>query len=181
VPSGNIATQVPASGASLKEGGLITVRLSQGAMPVAVPTSVIGVDCATATATLAHVGLVATCPLTVAVNSTTVPAGKVVKVFYGSQINPATVPKGSTVQLALSLGVSSPTTTTTTTPVNQHAPRAVPNFVGMSQSQVAAAMHLSEFFYRTNHPTGAWTVVVSQTPAPGTMLQWHGLVRLSVK
>jgi beta-lactam-binding protein with PASTA domain len=81
-----------------------------------------------------------------------------------------------------------PVTTTTkpvtTTTVNPHGPRAVPHLVGLSRAATFAAMKSAEFYFATHGPgsaNGTWTKVVAQSPAPGTMLRWHGTVTLQVK
>ncbi len=187
VASGLIASQSPESGTTLQEGGSLNVTISQGAAPVAIPTSIIGMDCAGATQALVKVGIKATCPSSSAIKSTTVAAGRVIKVTYQSQTNPPSVAKGATVTLVLSLGNGhSPatSTTSTTTPTNPHAPRPVPSLVGKNRTQVYALMHSAELYFVTTGPgsnNGTWHSVVSQTPAAGTMIAWHGTVHIQVK
>jgi beta-lactam-binding protein with PASTA domain len=96
------------------------------------------------------------------------------------------VPKGATVTLVLSRGNGSATSTTTSTtqPSNGHASRPVPNVVGKSRTQVFALMHTAELYFVTTGPgsnNGTWHTVVSQTPAPGTSIKWHGTVHMTVK
>jgi beta-lactam-binding protein with PASTA domain len=185
VADGLIASQSPTSGTTLQEGSSLKVTISRGAAPVAIPSSVIGVDCATATATLRGVGVQATCPSTKAVTSKTVPAGKVVRVEYQSQVNPASVAKGATVTLILSRGNgTTPTTTSTTVAANPHGPRAVPDLVGKTRTQVYALMHTAELYFVTTGPgsnNSTWHTVVSQSPAAGSSIKWHGTVNLRVK
>jgi len=62
-----------------------------------------------------------------------------------------------------------------------HAPRTVPNVVGLSKAQVYAAMHHSELYFRTTGPgsaNGTWTSVVTVSPRPGTRVAWHATVTL---
>ncbi len=186
VNDGMIASQTPDAGTSLQEGEPLRVTISQGAPPVAIPTSIIGMDCASATQTLARVGLKAACPSSAAVKSTKVPAGHVIKVMYDSQTNPASVSKGATVTLVLSLGNGSATTSTTSTtqPTNGHSARPVPNVVGKNRTEVFALMHTAQLYFVTTGPgsnNGTWQTVVSQSPAPGTSIKWHGTVRMTVK
>lgn len=186
VNDGMIASQTPVAGTSLQEGESLRVTISQGAPPVAIPTSIIGMDCASATQTLAGVGLKADCPSSAAVKSTKVPAGHVIKIMFDSQTNPASVFKGATVTLVVSLGNGSVTSTTTSTtqPTNGHSARPVPNIVGKTRTEVFALMHSAELFFVTTGPgsnNGTWQTVVSQTPAPGTSIQWHGTVHMTVK
>ena len=185
VENGLIASQTPDSGTSLQEGESWSVTISQGAPPVVIPTNIIGMVCATATQALSGVGLKAACPSSAAVKSTKVPAGHVIKVMYDSQTNPPSVSKGATVTLVLSLGNGAATSTTTTTsPTNGHSDRAVPNVVGKTRTEVFALMHSAELFFVTTGPgsnNGTWHTVVSQTPAPGTSIKWHGTVHMTVK
>ncbi|CAB4867038.1 unannotated protein [freshwater metagenome] len=185
VANGMIASQEPAAGTSLQEGEVLGVTISQGAPPVAIPTDIIGMDCASATEALAAVGLKATCPSSSAIKSTKVPAGHVIKVTYQSQTNPPSVSKGATVTLVLSLGNGSGTSTTTTTvPTNGNGPRAVPSLVGKTRAETFALMHAAGLYFVTTGPgsnDGTWHTVVSQTPAPGTSIKWHGTVHMTVK
>jgi serine/threonine-protein kinase len=186
VDDGLIASQTPDAGTSLQEGESLRVTISQGAPPVAIPTNIIGMDCASATQELVRVGLKGACPSSAAVKSTKVPAGHVIKVTYDSQTNPASAAKGATVTLVLSLGNGSATSTTTSTtqPSNGHAARSVPNVVGKSRTEVFALMHAAELYFVTTGPgsqNGTWHTVVSQTPAPGTSIKWHGTVHMTVK
>lgn len=181
VGTGMIVAQHPAAGTSLREGSSVGLTLSDGAQPVAIPTSVIGASCANATATLARLGVTASCPSTHAEVSTTVPKGAVIRVLFFGTPNPATVPHGATVTLVTSLGPKGSATTTT---VASHAPRAVVNFVGMSRAQALAELHILECYAATTGPgsaTGTWTQVVAQRPAPGTMIAWHGTIHLTVR
>ena len=63
-----------------------------------------------------------------------------------------------------------------------HAPRTVPNVVGLSKAQVYAAMHHFELYFRTTGPgsaNGTWTSVVTVSPRPGTRVAWHTMVTLT--
>jgi serine/threonine-protein kinase len=185
VASGLIASQTPVAGTSLQEGGLLSVAISQGAPPVAIPTNIIGMDCASATQALIAVGLNGACPSSAAIKSTKVPAGHVIKVTYQSQTNPASASKGATVTLVLSLGNgATPSTTSTTLPANGHNPRAIPNLIGKTRTEAFALMHAAELYFVTTGPgsnNGTWHTVVSQSPAPGTSIKWHGTIHMTVK
>jgi beta-lactam-binding protein with PASTA domain len=185
VDDGKIASQTPDAGTSLQEGESLSVTISQGAPPVAIPTNIIGMDCAAATQALEKVGLKAACPSSAAVKSTKVRAGHVIKVTYDSETNPASVAKGATVTLVLSLGNgTAPSTTSTTQPTNGRGPRPVPNVVGKNRTEVFALMHTAQLYFVTTGPgsdNGTWHTVVSQSPAPGTSIKWHGTVRMTVK
>ena len=162
---------------------------------VTVP-SVLGQGCAAATAVLAHVLVDAHCPPSAAVAST-VPVGQVVEVLYHGHIDPAAVPQGSTVVLALSSGpTSSATATSTTTSTTPSAsttttvaaagtgPRPVPDVVGMGQAQTIAAFRKAVLFFRPKGPGAAtltWTKVVSTIPPPGTLVPYRSTIIVNVK
>ena len=194
VADGLIASQTPVVGGSLQEGGTISVTLSKGAAPVPIPTNIIGMDCASATRALSSVGIVASCPSSAAVRSSTVAKDHVVRVSFETQTNPASVPHGAHVTLVLSLGASGSTTTTTTkpggstttttTPPSGQQPRAVPDVTGKSPAQVKALLSAAGFYYQPFGPDyvpNKWKTVLAQNPAPGNMLKWHGTVYLRVK
>jgi serine/threonine-protein kinase len=198
VPKDDVISQSPAAGASAKSGSAITVTVSKGPVLVTLPTSLIGESCAAASAKLKVLKLVGSCATSVA--STRTASGLIAEVLYQRTKNPLAVPAGSTVKLVLSAGPGPtvPTTTTTTTttiPTTTSAPtttttlageglRAMPNVVGMNQSEVNTAMHNAGLYYRTQGPgagTPAWTTVVSSVPAAGTMVKWHSTIVLNVK
>jgi eukaryotic-like serine/threonine-protein kinase len=190
--AGVIVTQVPLPGRTLRQGAVVNVEVSSGVAFVSLPTTLTGVDCSTATAFLASIGVGATCPSDLSEPSATLAKGLVVAALYNGTRNPSRVPGGATVQLVLSQGPTptttvpnaSTTTVPTSTTVAGHAARAVPNLVGLSRSATFAAMKQAELYYVTHGPGssgGTWTVVLSQSPAPGTMLRWHGTVTLQVK
>ena len=195
VPAGSVVSQTPMAGTNAASGATVSIAISGGPNTIAIPVNILGVDCATATQMLSTVGLTAICPLSAQIYSSTFGVGHVAEVLYNGQVNPSAVPTGSTVTLAISKGVdpstttsstpgsSSTTTSTTTTTVNPHGPRVVPNFVGMSKAQVFATAKTSELYYSTNwtSTTTSWHVVVSQRPAPGTQIAWHGMVHLTVR
>ena len=186
IQEGLIATQSVAAGSTIKEGAEVEATVSQGAAPVAIPTSVIGSDCATATAKLQALGVTATCPSSAAVVSSTVAKGHVVRVRYNGTLNPPSVPTGATVILVLSAGpTAGPTTTTTTTvPPSGHEPRIMPNLVGMSKTAVYAKMRELQLYFVTYGPgsnDASWTSAVAQSPAAGKYIAWHGTVRIQVK
>jgi beta-lactam-binding protein with PASTA domain len=191
VAKDHIISQTPAYGAVVKSGQVISVVISDGPVMVTLPAlaTLVGEDCATATAALAKVHLQAQCPSSAATRSATVPVGRVVRLRAGTTINPKSLPINSTVTLVLSSGPP-PTTTTTTGAVTTTtsatgstttttAPKgttvAVPNLVGMDQAQVAAAMRAARLYYATTGPgsgaTPTWTKVVKTVPAAGTIVK----------
>ena len=178
VPMNDIISQTPSSGANSKS---VSVVVSDGPIMTTIPTGIKGLDCAAATAKLSKVGLSATCPSTQHIASATVPLGRVAELLYNSSVNPVSVPAGSSVILALSSGkAAGGGTTTTTTTV---AGPKVPNFVGMSPTQVNALSVSSGYYYHTvgvHAGTNGWTKVLSQSPAAGTSLQKSSVVTLNV-
>jgi serine/threonine-protein kinase len=195
VPVNEILAQAPSAGTKAKSGLDITVTISSGPTLVKLPTGLLGTSCASASAKLALSKIKAQCPSSKSESSATVPVGDVVAVLYHATRNPASVPKGATVVLALSTGPSTATTTTTlptsgtttsttTTTLAGEGLRAMPNVVGFDQAQVNAAMHKAQLYYQTRGPgadSTAWTSVVSEDPAAGTMVKWHATVILNVQ
>jgi serine/threonine protein kinase/beta-lactam-binding protein with PASTA domain len=195
VPANDILGQSPAAGTKSKSGLDITVTISSGPTLVTLPTGLLGHTCAFDTAKLALAKITAQCPSSESRPSSSVPAGDVALVLYHTTRNPTSVPKGSTVVLALSTGASTATTTTTvpstgtttsttTTTLAGEGLRAMPNVVGMDQAQVIAAMQQAQLYYVTKGPgadSPAWTSVVSEVPVAGTMVKWHATVTLNVK
>ncbi len=197
VPAKQIITQTPAAGSAAKSGSSVAVTVSDGPLLVTVP-SVLGQSCAAATTILAHVKVVGHCPTSAAVVST-VPIGQVVEVLYRGHVDPAQVPQGSSVVLAMSRGPvpSSPTTSTatstttpsgsttsTTVPATAAGPRPVPNVIGMGQAQTIAAFRKAVLFFRPKGPGSAtltWTKVVSTIPAPGTLVPYRSTIIVNVK
>jgi len=193
VPANDILSQSPAAGTKEKSGSDIVVTISTGPSLVALPKGLVGETCAYDTAKLALLKIGAQCPTSEARANSIIPLGDVAVVLYHAMRNPASVPVHATVILALSTGPSTATTTTTTsgtttstttTTLASEGPRAVPNVVGMDQAQVNAAMHEAGLYYVTQGPgadSTAWTTVVSEVPAAGTMVKWHSTVTLNVK
>ena len=67
----------------------------------------------------------------------------------------------------------------TVSTVAPHAARAVPRLIGLSRAGVYAAMRRAQLFFRTVGPgssSGRWVVALSQSPAAGTKVAWHGEV-----
>ena len=195
-----IVSQTPAAGTTAKSGTVIYVTVSNGPAVVAMPASVIGKDCASATQQLAALSVTAVCPSSAAIASRVTPAGRVARVVYGTQVNPKTVPRGATVTLSVSTGPPATTTTTTrgtttTAPVTTTTTKsttttaanswvAVPYVIGMNQAQVKAAFTRAGLYYSTTGPgagTTKWTTVVSQSPVSGTKVQKLSNVLLHVK
>ena len=205
VRANTIVSQSPPPGTREKAGHVISVTVSDGPRMVAVPTGLLGEDCATASARLQGAHLTGQCPSSDAVASATVLVGRVVRYRVGARVNPTSVPVGSIVTLVLSSGppAASPTTTvpsvstttvppatttttapTTTTTVAGEGPRPVPNVVGMDQAQVFAAMRKAQLYFTTRGPhagTSQWTTAVSTQPSPGTSVPWHSTIIVNVR
>ncbi len=177
------------------------MSVSKGPAIVQMPSNLVGDTCPVATAALSAVHVTALCPSSKEMFSPTVPLGDVARVLFNKKANPSTVPVGSSVILQLSKGPTTGTTTTTssttttnptsgtttsstTTTIAGQGPRAVPNVVGDGQAQVEAAMHKAVLYYKTTGPnanTPKWTIVVSESPAAGTMVPYKSTVVLTVK
>ncbi len=202
VPQGLIVSQVPAADVSVKPGTVIDVTVSSGPKLITVPAKLIGEDCVSATARILKVGLSAQCPSSASIHSATVPIGRIAKVLVGGAIAPKSIPSGSTLILALSLGPVSGGGTTTTTPsgttttTTKSGPttttstppgeglRAVPNIVGLTRAQVYAAMAAAQLYFNTTGPNSnstRWTTATAQSPLAGTVVKWHSYVLITVK
>lgn len=192
VATGDVVSQSPVAGTSAKSGATITVVLSEGPTTLSLPTNLVGRGCAGATNELKALHVTATCPSADAVYSSSVAAGDVVRVLYKGTQNPLAVPQGASVVLVLSKGpnpATTTTTTTTTTPTTTttlagQGPRAVPDVVGDDYAQTVAAFQKAVlYFSTTGHDAGTdkWTQVVSESPAPGTMVPYKSTVTLVVK
>lgn len=60
-----------------------------------------------------------------------------------------------------------------------HAPRHVPNVVGLTRADVYAAMRRADLYFKTRGPgssNGTWASVVAESPRPGTLVAWHATV-----
>ncbi|MFI5035156.1 MAG: protein kinase [Acidimicrobiales bacterium] len=191
VPLNQIISQSPAAGTTAKSGQVIDVTVSDGPSLVAVPRSVRGEDCATATAQLLALHLSARCPSSAAVASPSVPSGRVVRVVYGRRVNPASVPRGATLTLVLSTGSATTTTTTagtttTTSPATTTTvvSEAMPNVVGDTRAQAYAAMRAADLYFSTRGPnagTTKWTTVTASNPKAGAPVAKLSTVILYVK
>ena len=60
-----------------------------------------------------------------------------------------------------------------------HAPRHVPNVVGLTRADLYAAMSRADLYFTTRGPgssNGTWASVVAESPRPGTLVAWHATV-----
>ncbi len=197
VAANKIVSQSPLADSSAKSGQVITVSVSEGPVLVTMPTNLLGETCVAATAQLSALHVIAQCPSSAAIYSSTITLNDVARVLYKKSVNPTSVPREATVVLSLSKGsaVGTTTTTTTTTPtsgttttttttVAGEGLRAVPSLVGDDQAQVYAAMHLAKLYFTTTGPNSnstKWTTVVSENPVAGTMVAWHSYVTFTVR
>lgn len=65
-----------------------------------------------------------------------------------------------------------------------HAPVRMPNVIGDTRAQVFSIMRADQLFFATHGPgsaNGAWTIVVAQSPAPGTVVPFRSTVSLTVR
>ncbi len=82
--------------------------------------------------------------------------------------------------LAAALVCSTPTLGGAAT---SHAPVKVPNVIGLTRLQTYAALGKKGITFQATGPgshDGSWLSVIRQTPRPGRLLRWHGLVHLTV-
>ena len=103
IQSGQVVSQSPRSGASLKQGSSVSLVLSRGLPPVTVP-SLTNYNCQQAQAALTAVHISSTCPASAAQYSPTVPTGQVMGYTYNSISNPKSVPYNASVVLVTSKG-----------------------------------------------------------------------------
>jgi len=103
LPYNTIMKQEPSPGAKVAAGARIHTIVSSGPPAVTVP-SVVDKTCAQAIAILKRVGFTATCPLSDAAFSSTVPRGLAIGVLSGNLTNPATAAYGSALIVELSKG-----------------------------------------------------------------------------
>ncbi|MGD0853906.1 MAG: protein kinase [Acidimicrobiales bacterium] len=189
VASGTIISQSPIYNTEAKSGAVITVTVSDGVQTVRLP-ALVGETCNTARPKLVRLHLVVQCPANKMIASNTVASGLIARVVntHGRAITTAAL--HSTVVLERSSGpVASTTTTTlvtsTTTTVPTATLVAVPNVVGMNESQTDAAMKAADLYYSTTGPGASatnptWTKVVSEDPVAGTMVKKLSSVLLHV-
>ncbi len=73
--------------------------------------------------------------------------------------------------------------TLTTSLANPRGARRVPRLIGLDRARSYGAMRRAQLYFSTSGPgstSGKWIVVLHQSPAPGTRVRWHSVVRLSV-
>jgi Lytic transglycolase len=63
-----------------------------------------------------------------------------------------------------------------------HAPRRMPDVVGLPRAEVYAAMRRAQLYFTTRGPgsaSGTWRSAVGQSPRRGTLVAWHATVRVT--
>jgi beta-lactam-binding protein with PASTA domain len=189
---GTIISQSPAYNTEAASGQVITVTVSDGVQTVRLPASLIGETCAVAAPKLVHLHLTVRCPANQLISSATIPVDRVARIVNAAGKSITTAAVHSTVILERSSGPATSTTTTTvvtsgttTTTIASQDLVAVPNVVGMNQSQAKAAMTAADLYYQTTGPGAGtnptWTQVVSENPVAGTMVKKLSSVTLTVK
>ena len=183
----HIISQTPAAGTAEKSGQVIDVTVSDGPVLEAIPHSILGETCATATAKLLRLHVSAQCPASAEVVDPSVAANTVVRVLYKGHANPATVPRGAAVTLVLSQAGATTTTsvatgaTTTTVAVTTEP---MPNVVGDTRAQAYAAMKAAHLYFNTRGPNSGgskWTTVTGSSPKAGAPVAKLSTVILYVK
>jgi beta-lactam-binding protein with PASTA domain len=163
VASGVVISQLPLSGTELSPGSAVALTVSKGPQPVTVP-SVIGKTQAAASTLITNAALTVGA-ITLQV-SETVPAGSVIS---QSPAPGTIVGMGSAVTLTVSSGPP---------------PVPVPDVVGQTQTDAGALIAAGSLVvgtvteeYSATIPLG---VVISQSPAPGTMVSPGTAVEMTV-
>ncbi len=108
VPVGEVISQLPTKGVSLKEGSTVRLVVSSGLPSEPVPSLTgkgFDSNCAIATQLLEEAHLHGSCPAALEGYSKTVPQGEVLSWSYDKRLYPKTAPYGSTILIALSKGL----------------------------------------------------------------------------
>ncbi len=129
VPAGEVISQSPRQGVSLKEGSTVRIVPSRGEPSVGVPplsgnTTTGYIDCAIATRLLEEAHLKARCPALLSY-SKTVPQGDIINWSYDKKLFAKNALYGSTITIAVSKGLP---------------PVRVPAFAGQTYTQAASAL-----------------------------------------
>jgi beta-lactam-binding protein with PASTA domain len=163
VPAGSVISTSPAAGASVAQGTSVLFYVSIGPLMVTVP-NVVGMTTADAKSAVISAGLNA--GLVLSVNSSTVPAGIVVR---QAPVAGASVVEGTSVLFYVSIGPQMVT---------------VPNVVGMTQANAGTAITSAGLTTGTITQAYSSTVasgnVISQSPASGTSVVSGTAVNLTV-
>jgi serine/threonine-protein kinase len=167
VGAGDVVSQSPKPGTSLKEGSIIKVVVSDGKPDVAVP-SLAGMTCAQASAALETAHFQSVCAPGAYSDTVTTP-GVLVLWSIGSTPNPSNAPYGSTITLVPSLG---------------HDPATVPSIpTTYTFAQAQAALQAVGLTATQNNVSSATVPsgdVVSTTPASGAQAPYGSAVTVDV-
>lgn len=154
VQRGAVISQDPAAGRRLDDGGKITLTVSDGPPPVNVPSDLAGKPEADVEAELVAAGLAKGAVATAA--DETLPAGQLLTWRSGEVDRPASLPKGSPVDLVFSSGP---------------APRVVPDLTGLTLDAAGAELakiSLGMTAIEEFHPTIAAGKVIRTKEATGS-------------
>ena len=166
VGAGDVVSQSPKPGTSLKEGSTINVVISGGKPDVTVP-SLANMSCAQAATTLQAAHLQASC--TPGSYDNNVPATVIISWSSGSTQDPTKAPYGSTITIVPSLG---------------HQPATVPNIpqtYTFNQAQAALqAVGLTATQNTQSSPTVPSGDVISTNPASGAQAPYGSSVTVNV-
>lgn len=161
VPQGMVVGSQPASGSQHPAGTEVTLRVSRGSEPIAIP-DVSGLTTAAARTKITRAGLVPTVREEYA--STDIPTGQVISTDPGSGTE---VQPGDTVTVVVSKG---------------REPATVPDVVGMGQQEAVAALQAAGLTPATNNqlPIVVLDRVYAQNPPAGTTLPRGSTVTLTI-
>jgi len=166
VGAGDIVSQSPKPGTSLKEGSTVNVVLSGGKPDVTVPP-LANMTCAQAAAALQTAHFLSVCAP--GAYNDTIPAGVLDLWSIGATPNPSKAPYGSTITLVPSLG---------------HSPATVPNIPQNYTFAQAQAALQAVGLTATQNPMSSATVpsgdVISTTPASGAQAPYGSAVAVNV-
>ena len=166
VGAGDVVSQSPKPGTSLKEGSTINVVVSGGKPDVTVP-SLANMTCAQAATTLQAAHLQASC--TPGTYDNNVPATVIISWSSGSTQDPTRAPYGSAITIVPSLG---------------HQPATVPNIPQTYTFNQAQAALQAVGLTATQNPQSSPTVpsgdVISTNPASGAQAPYGSSVTVNV-
>ena len=166
IGAGDVVSQSPKAGTSLKEGSTVNVVISGGKPNVSVP-SLTNMTCAQAAAALQAAHFQSVCAP--GAYNDTIPAGVLDLWSIGSTPNPSKAPYGSTITLVPSLG---------------HSPATVPNIPqSYTFDQAQAALQAVGLTATQNSQPDATVPagdVISTTPASGAQAPYGSSVTVNV-
>lgn len=167
VAQGDIVSQTPPKGVSLKQGSTVQIVPSSGLPTETVPTLAGDIGCATADQLLSENHLSADCPAQQEY-SKTVPNGIVIDWSYEGKLNPTSAPYGATIAVVVSEG---------------KPPATIPSLIGEPYTQAAATLRADGVVpqemqgYSTTVAAGD---VISTTPPAGATVTNGSTVTVTV-